>query len=373
MALNHTAEALEYLEVNGDWLVGAVTSAQVNAEPDFVKRFGRLAKIRCSEDNRYHFHYLCAAIAAADTSLFADYCGWVKAVLKSRGIDSIHLAKNLECWRNTLLEDAKPEIADLAVPYVDVALVRLDSYPDEPPIVTVPASTDSLVAEYVQRIVALDGEGAYRLIENRVHDADSMLDVFENVLRPAQRQIGRLWQTNMVSVAVEHYCSSTTQRLLMRLSHAVRPSRHLGLKLVGICVDGEHHCLGLQMVCDLARVDGWETIFVGANTPLNAAVSMVSNAKPAVVAVSVTTLLSLRNARALVARINEALPDAFVLAGGYALNLTPDLWRSIGVDGYAPDAASALKELRQIENSVVSESPASDSDEDGEISKEKLA
>jgi MerR family transcriptional regulator, light-induced transcriptional regulator len=36
----------------------------------------------------------------------------------------------------------------------------------------------------------------------------------------------------------------------------------------------------------------------------------------------------------------ENLP---ILVGGNPFNIAPELWRSVGADGYAPDAAIALK------------------------------
>jgi MerR family transcriptional regulator, light-induced transcriptional regulator len=36
-------------------------------------------------------------------------------------------------------------------------------------------------------------------------------------------------------------------------------------------------------------------------------------------------------------------PDVLILVGGYPFNIDRDLWRKIGADGNAEDAASALQ------------------------------
>jgi methanogenic corrinoid protein MtbC1 len=40
-------------------------------------------------------------------------------------------------------------------------------------------------------------------------------------------------------------------------------------------------------------------------------------------------------------RADTALADTRVLVGGYPFNTAPDLWQSVGADGFAPDAEVA--------------------------------
>jgi methanogenic corrinoid protein MtbC1 len=247
-----------------------------------------------------------------------------------------------------VLKTAPERVADVIVGYLDIALRHLPEYPDEPAPVVVSESRGPLVKQYVEKIIALDAEGAARLIESQATDAHSVVDLYLSVLQPAQREIGRLWQVNAISVAAEHYATATTQKILNRLSHAVPPRGKHNARFAGLCPAGEHHCLGLQMVCDLSQLDGWETYFIGANTPTNSAIQLLKQLQPTVVGVSMATLMALHNTRALITQVKEALPDVVVLAGGYAASLGKDLWKTFGADAYAADGESALGTLNQI-------------------------
>jgi methanogenic corrinoid protein MtbC1 len=189
-----------------------------------------------------------------------------------------------------------------------------------------------------------------RIAETNVSDTQTAIDFFLNVLQPAQREIGLLWQLNSVSVAVEHYATGIAQGIVARLSHQFRPRRSRGMRFVGVCPEGEHHCMGLQFVCDLARLDGWESYFLGANLPLNAIRLFVEKIGPDAIGVSVATLLSLQNARSVITTLNEAAPKAVVLAGGYGVSIAPELWKTIGADAYARDAVAAVATLDAIAN-----------------------
>jgi methanogenic corrinoid protein MtbC1 len=344
----HLSDALNFLTTNSEAIITQVLERQFAASPGQPWSTDSNARLRCIEDNRFHLHYLGASISAGNPTIFSDYCGWVKVVLYKRGVAVSHFETNLRHLRDLVLASAPERVADVIVGHLEIALRHLPEHPDEPAPVALGKSNNPLVSQYVEKVIALDSEGASRLIESSVTDADSVLDLYVNVLQPAQREIGRLWQVNSISVAVEHYATATTQRILNRISHSLPRRRTRGARFVGLCPEGEHHCLGLQMVCDLCRLDGWDTHFIGANTPAASAITLVTQLQPDIIGVSMTTLIALHNTSSLIARLKQALPDAIVLSGGYAASLGPDLWKSFGADAYAADAASALITVNRI-------------------------
>ena len=343
----HISDALVFLSIEGDTLIARVVEKQCAAALSQSWNANKNARLRCVEDNRFHLHYLTASILAGNSRIFAEYCGWVKIVLEKRGIPATHLEENLKHWRDLLLASAPEGIADVIAGFIDVALENLSGYPEDPAAI-VTKEKNVLVTEFIERLLAFDSEGAIRLIESKAADADNVLDLFVNVLQPAQREIGRLWQVNSISIAVEHYATSITQRILHRLSHLVPPRRHRNARMIGVCGEGEHHCIGLEMICSLCRLDGWEAHFVGANTPTASAVSLCRELQPDIIAVSMTTLIALQSTRTLIAKLKEALPGTVIIAGGYAASLGADLWKSFGADAYAPDAISALADLDRM-------------------------
>ena len=339
--------ALDFLNLQGDMLVMQVVERQC-AAPGTPWSTNPKARLRCVEDNRFHLHYLAASIQAGNPGIFSDYCGWVKVVLGKRGIAAFHLEENLEQWKAALLASAPETAADVIGGYLDLALEHLPQYPDEPAPVVASERLKPLLSQYIERILALDSAGAMELMESKATDAGSIFDLYVHILGPAQREIGRLWQVNSISVAVEHYATATTQQILHRLSRVIPPRRRRNARIIGICGEGEYHCVGLEMVCSLCQLDGWDTYFVGANTPTASAIELARQLQPDIIAVSMTTLIALQSTRMLIAKLKEALPETVIVAGGYAATLGPDLWKSFGANAYAPDAISALSAMDRI-------------------------
>jgi MerR family transcriptional regulator, light-induced transcriptional regulator len=344
----HMSAALDFLNLQGDMLVTQVVERQCAAAPRSPWSTNPKARLRCVEDNRFHLHYLAASVQAGNPQIFSDYCGWVKVVLGKRGIDAFHLKENLEHWKAALLAAAPETAADVIIGYLDVALERLPQYPDEPVPVVASERLKPLLSQYIERILALDSAGAMELIEAMATDAGSVFDAYVHILQPAQREIGRLWQVNSISVAVEHYATATAQQILHRLSRMVPPRTRRNARMIGICGEGEHHCVGLEMVCSLCQLDGWDTYFVGANTPTASALELARQLQPDIIAISMTTLIALQSTCMLIAKLKEALPETAIVAGGYAAILGPDLWKSFGADAYASDAISALSAMERI-------------------------
>jgi MerR family transcriptional regulator, light-induced transcriptional regulator len=344
----HMSAALDFLNLQGDMLVTQVVERQCAAAPRSPWSTNPKARLRCVEDNRFHLHYLAASVQAGNPQIFSDYCGWVKVVLGKRGIDAFHLKENLAHWKAALLAAAPETAADVIVGYLDVALERLPQYPDEPAPVVANERLKPLLSQYIERILALDSAGAMELIESSATDASSVFDAYVHILQPAQREIGRLWQVNSISVAVEHYATATAQQILHRLSRMVPPRTRRNARMIGICGEGEHHCVGLEMVCSLCQLDGWDTYFVGANTPTASALELARQLQPDIIAISMTTLIALQSTCMLIAKLKESLPETVIVAGGYAATLGPDLWKSFGADAYAGDAISALSAMERI-------------------------
>ncbi|HEY2117384.1 MAG TPA: cobalamin-dependent protein [Candidatus Angelobacter sp.] len=340
--------ALDFLNLQGDILVMQVVERQCGAAPAAPWSTNPKARLRCVEDNRFHLHYLAASIQAGNPQIFSDYCGWVKVVLGKRGIAVSHLKDNLEHWKAALLASAPEAAGDVIMGYLDVALERLPQYPEEPAPVVGGERLKPLLSQYIERIIALDSAGAMELIESMATDSTSIFDLNVHILQPAQREIGRLWQVNSISVALEHYATATAQQILHRLSRMLPPRTRRDARIIGICGEGEHHCVGLEMVCSLCQLDGWDTYFVGANTPTASAMELARQLQPDVIAISMTTLMALQSTRILIAKLKEALPQTAIVAGGYAAILGPDLWKSFGADAYASDAISALSAMERI-------------------------
>jgi hypothetical protein len=97
------------------------------------------------------------------------------------------------------------------------------------------------------------------------------------------------------------------------------------------------------MVADFFEMDGWDTFYVGANAPARSVAETVAERGADVLAVSATITSHVREVRELVGAVRASAEcrGVKVIAGGYPFNVEPALWREVGADATAADAASA--------------------------------
>ncbi|MCS7248422.1 MAG: B12-binding domain-containing protein [Anaerolineales bacterium] len=70
------------------------------------------------------------------------------------------------------------------------------------------------------------------------------------VFEPCLHEVGRLWQTQQISIAQEHYFTASTQFIMAQLYPLIFQSLRNGRRMVAACVANELHEIGLRMVVD---------------------------------------------------------------------------------------------------------------------------
>lgn len=173
--------------------------------------------------------------------------------------------------------------------------------------------------------------------------------IYLEVFQPSLREIGRLWQVAEITVADEHLASAITQSAMAGLYRDLfdeAPSS--GPTVLAACADGEHHQIGLRMVCDLLQVDGWATRYLGASVPADDLVDMVRRRNPDVLAMSASIPARLDDVRQVLSAVRAAGGRRpFLVVGGRAVGEegAPDA-PALGADLVLFDAAEAGSRLR---------------------------
>jgi methanogenic corrinoid protein MtbC1 len=295
-------------------------------------------------DVAYHLSYLAEALAACDPSLFAEYVAWARALFAGLGFPEDVLAITIACTRDVLRDHLAPEHHATVDRYLDAGLSALDEAASTPPsYVQDDAPLGPLARRYIEALLAGDRAAASQMILEAADQGTPVREIYLHVFQPVQREIGRLWQTNQISVAQEHYCTAATQLIMSQLYPRIFATRRTGHRLVATCVGGELHEIGVRMVADFFEMEGWDTYYLGANTPTESVLSTVEERQPDVLGVSATITMHVSDVRALIDRVRaSAVGNGLkILVGGYPFNTASDLWRRVGADGYAADAQQA--------------------------------
>lgn len=199
---------------------------------------------------------------------------------------------------------------------------------------------------YLARLVAGDSSGAVDVASELLAAGRSLDQVIEELVCPAQVEVGRRWERNEWSVAQEHAATGASEAVLATLG--ARPGSERATSapkgsLVAVCVEGEWHTLALRVITQLVGRSGWDVTFLGPSVPAAQLARYLHDVGPDGLLVSCSIALNLGGARRVIEATRET--GTPVLAGGRGFG--PDERRALflGADAWAGSAADAVRVL----------------------------
>jgi len=338
-------ESSQRIRSQRDSLAEEIVARQYDLRAERWQTFGEEGRQKSVRDAGYHLVYLAEALAAEDVTLFNAYLAWVKVLFAGLGFSDEVIFTTLACTRDVLDERLPEGEKDVALAYIDAGVESLKQAPSQEDSHIEPDSPlHDLAQDYLNALLRGDRHEASEIVMNAVDAGTPIKQIYLNVFQPVQREIGRLWQTNQISVAQEHFCTAATQLIMSQLYPRIFSGERVGRSLVAACVGGELHEIGVRMVADFFEMEGWDTYYLGANTPTESVISTLEQRNPDILAISTTITMHVSEVAALIERVraNEAGSDVSILVGGYPFNTSSQLWRQVGADGYAANAQDAL-------------------------------
>jgi methanogenic corrinoid protein MtbC1 len=344
-------DAGEALAPLTDTVTARVLDRYRTIRPDLMRQLDAPAVAAVERDVRHHLDFLVQALMTGEPTLFDDYVGWSAVLFGGLGLPEEWLTESLEFVAQmcrTVLEPGQADIVDSVVR--DAVAAMPDRGFTPPPFVIADGVTGALAVSYLDAALAGDRGSATRMAVHALDDGLSMQDLYLHVIAPAQAEVGRLWLTGRVTVGQEHVATSVTQSVLGALSPRIERTERVGLSVVVAAVGPELHEIGVRMVSDHFEMGGWDTIYLGANTPLGAIIAAVEGSRPDVIALSATMAPHLTDLRMAVeaVRRTEAGRSAKIIVGGRPFNAVPSLWRALDADGWAPEAIGAVRTARTL-------------------------
>ena len=174
--------------------------------------------------------------------------------------------------------------------------------------------------------------------------------IYTDVFEPSLKVVGRMWETNEIDVATEHYFSEATESLMSLLYQHLDKSPEKKGSMVSVAVNGEFHHIGIKMITDILEEEGWECFYIGINTPTDSLVRALDDRQADVLAISATMAFNVENVSNMVRHIRSATKrkNLKIITGGQAFNMDPDLWKRVGADGYAASLPETIQLLSDL-------------------------
>jgi methanogenic corrinoid protein MtbC1 len=183
-------------------------------------------------------------------------------------------------------------------------------------------------------------------------NAITIPDLYEKVLRPALYSIddcvdkdnGCIWKEHVKTSIIKTVIESIYP-FVIKLKKHVEP---LNIKVIFVCPEKEYHEIGLRMMSDFFNLNGYDTIFIGTNSPKDQIITAISFSNPKYIAISVTDYYLLFETQKMIQKIKSTYNrNIIVIVGGLAFKHNLDSVSIIGGDIYLEtyeDVVSLAKE-----------------------------
>ncbi len=207
-----------------------------------------------------------------------------------------------------------------------------------------------LYDEFYQAFENLEQEKCIDLVSNALKNQEiTITDLYENVLRKSMSHLTDV-ETDINHKIWKEHIQSGIVRSVIEMAYPYvlsnRSSKSIKRAAV-ICPDGEQHELGARMVSDYIRMMGFETFFVGRDTPRKELYDLINTLKLDLIAISVTNYYNISKAIQMVSFIESNFPSIKLIVGGKGFEMNPHLFdeNSVHITHSYEDIKKVLGEL----------------------------
>lgn len=175
-------------------------------------------------------------------------------------------------------------------------------------------------SNYLSHVIQGDKKECLAIARQFLEGGRSMTELYEEVLKQALYEVGRLWESNKISVATEHMSTAITESILNELYYDFNFYVSENKKVVLACAENELHQVGIKMVADIFEKHGWDTFFLGTGIPVTELIGFIHEKKPDILAISLSIYFNYRGLNDMLNKIISEFPNLEILLGGQAFS-----------------------------------------------------
>jgi len=184
----------------------------------------------------------------------------------------------------------------------------------------------ALRQEYLKEILAGKRKPALDMVMDAYHGGYPIPGIYMDVFQEALYEIGRLWETNQITVADEHMGTAITQYVMSNLYQYLEVADMQRGKLVMTGVQGELHQVGANMVSDVLEADGWDVMFLGTDVPVEGVIQSIRQHDADLFGISSTMIFNIPKVIKLVESTRKEFGDSIrIMLGGGAFRSLKEL------------------------------------------------
>ena len=178
--------------------------------------------------------------------------------------------------------------------------------------------TEATYDRYLSHLLAGNRFECRKIVEKLLAAEVDIRDLYLSIFQRSLYRVGELWETNRISVATEHLATSITESLLTLVYPELFSAEHVGKKAIISCGLNEFHQVGGRIVADILELNGWDSYFLGANTPAQDLVQYIDKKQPDMLGMSLSIYFNMPALVEMVVEVRASFPRLDVIVGGQA-------------------------------------------------------
>jgi methanogenic corrinoid protein MtbC1 len=212
--------------------------------------------------------------------------------------------------------------------------------------------TQEEIARFAQLCIESDADAPDTFVQSLIAEGLASDAIFLHLLAPAARHLGYLWEDDICDFTQVTIGLVRMQQMTLRLGSEFQQQRKVamdGMRALFAPVPGSQHTFGVLMVSEFFRREGWQ-VWMELGSSESVLLAAVEKDWFDVIGLSVGIEAHVESLTDTIRhiRLSSANRNAKILIGGPLLALSPDLYKEVGADGAASDAATAVELARTL-------------------------
>ena len=182
--------------------------------------------------------------------------------------------------------------------------------------------TEQLYQKYFNFLLKGKRKECTKIVQYLLNQDIDIQILYIDLFQKSLYEVGELWEYNKISVAKEHLVTAITEGLINLVYPKLfeNETALINKSVVISCSANEFHQIGGKMVADVFELHGWDSHFLGANTPVNNMLEYIQDEKPDLVGLSVSVFFNMTSLKTGIEAIKSNFPNMDIFVGGQAFN-----------------------------------------------------
>lgn len=210
---------------------------------------------------------------------------------------------------------------------------------------------------YLDSLIEGNKEYARNLIMNLYEEGLELEYIYFNILEKALKRIGGLWESGSIEIWQEHFISETTTDIMKEIK--IKESKNVKSRfgnnshtIILLNSGSEFHNIGIKMISDILEIEGFNTIYLGSNVPVQSLINAIELKRPKFVAISTTIPYNIDSSINMINAIKSYFRNKApkIIIGGLAFINLDDVCVITGADYYSTGINHIREVLKQYNN-----------------------